>query len=72
MASIVSTQIISIPRGNNENAATFVYSLDNGEVLRDGPRFMQVGDDYSAKAADIGTRLLESLAQQELAQWLLA
>ena len=72
MPTIISTQIISIPRGNNEDDVTFVFTLDTGDIVRDGPRFMVAGDDQSVKAADIGARLLESLAQQEIAQWLSA
>lgn len=71
MASITSTQIITTKRSETENEHVFVFTLDTGDVVRDGPRFLPVGADVNAKATDVANRLIDQLAQQEIDQWLL-
>lgn len=70
MASITSTQISSASRGNGELYVTFRYTLDNGDVIFDGPRFYPGKVDLDAAAVDIGQRLLDALAAQEVEEWL--
>jgi len=70
VATIISTAIESIPRGNGQNYVVFVFTLDNGDLVMDGPRFLDDGIALNAKAAEIGAALLEVLAQAEVTQWL--
>jgi len=70
MASIASTQISSTPRGNGEVYVTFQITLDNGDVVMDGPRFYQAGTDLDVAAAAVGQRLIDALAAQEVEEWL--
>lgn len=70
MASITSTQITSTPRGGSELHVTLQFTLDNGDVIFDGPRFYPGKVDLDAAAVDIGQRLLDALAAQEVEEWL--
>jgi len=72
MASITSTQINSTPRGNGELYVTYQFTLDNGDIVLDGPRFYPVDSDLNAKAAEISQALLDALAAQEVDAWLSA
>lgn len=70
MATITSTQISSTPRGSGELHVTFQFILDNGDVILDGPRFYLDKTDLDTAAADVGQRLLDTLATQEVEEWL--
>ena len=70
MATITSTQISSTPRGNGELHVTFQFTVDNGDVVMDGPRFYPDKTDLNTVAVDIGQRLLDTLAAQEVEEWL--
>ena len=70
MASILSTQINSTPRGNGELYVVFQFTLDNGDAVMDGPRFYPADADLNAAGSIIGHRLLDGLAAQEVDAWL--
>lgn len=70
MAAITSTEINSAPRGGGELHVAFQFTLDNGDVIFDGPRFYPDKADLDAAATDIGQRLLDALAAQEVEEWL--
>jgi len=70
MAIISATQINATPRGNGELYVVFHFTLDNGDVVMDGPRFYPIDTDLDAAGSVIGQRLLDGLAAQEVEEWL--
>lgn len=73
MAAIVTTQVLEkTPRGDGTNYVLFQFTLDTGDVVKDGPRFLPASTDLVAYAATIGASILETLAAQEVQQWLSA
>lgn len=71
MPVVTHYQIIeSTPAGNGTNYVRLRFTLDTGDVLDDGVRFIAADADLAAHAAIIGPRLLDAAIQQEIEQWL--
>ena len=67
MPTITNYQIIEqTHRGDGTDYVRLRFTLDNGEVLDDGVRFLSAGADINSIAGEIGPQLLEMAAQQEI------
>lgn len=73
MPIITSTQITEqTPIRPGFVFARFQYTLDNGEFISDGPRFLPTGTDLTAYASAQGQALLDAAAGGEIDTWLLS
>ena len=70
MASITSTQVNSTPRGGGELYVTFQFTLNNGDVIFDCPRFYPLDADLNSAGDVVGQKLLDALAAHEIDEWL--
>lgn len=63
MAIITNTTIFSEKRSDTENYVVFNFTLDTGEVLKDGPRFLPIDADLDALAVEFGQHLITGMQQ---------
>lgn len=67
MPAITNYQVLEYtPRGDGTNYVRLQFTLDNGETLEDGVRFIPSNTDLGALATVIGPQLLEAAAQAEI------
>ena len=70
MPSIASTSISATPIGNGRVSVTFNFSIDNGDLISDGPREYPVATDLKSASVAIGQNVLAAKVIQEISQWL--
>lgn len=73
MASITNAQVLEATKvSDTQNYVLLKFTLDTGETFVDGPRFLPIATDLNVYAIEVGNRLLELLAANEVQQWLSA
>lgn len=72
MTTIINVELLEDrPQLDGKNYVVHRFTTSEGDVIIDGPRFLSPGD-YSALTTDLGQRILDDLAQQEMEAWLLS